>query len=109
MFGGERKGKKERKKEKKRKERKGKKGQKGKMGNHFCLFLGLVYGKREEEGKRSEKLYLLSKITEIGPSVLVGSRVKAYLLGEGYAWAPKSRSFDAVPDFRFLGSRKFRV
>ena len=40
---------------------------------------------------------------------LVGPRVKAHLLGDGYAWASKSRSFGAVPDFGFSGSRKFRV
>ena len=48
MFGGQ----KERKKEKE------------KGGSHFSWFLDLVYQKRVEEGKMSEKLYLLSKIYE---------------------------------------------
>ena len=40
------------------------KGRKGKKGKGEVIFPGfdLVYGKRAEEGKRSEKLYLLSKI-----------------------------------------------
>ena len=49
------------------------------------------------------------RFKEIGPSDLVGLRVKAHLLGEGYAWTPKSRSFDTVTDFEFLGSQQFRV
>ena len=56
---------------------------------------------------RSSTLSL--RFMEIGPSDLVEPRVKAHLLGEGYAWAPKSRTFDTITDFEFLGSRKFRV
>ena len=51
MFGGERKGKEEKKR-------------KGKKGKEEVIFPGfdIVYGKRAEEGKRTEKLYLLFKI-----------------------------------------------
>ena len=45
-------------KEKKENERKGKKGK----GEVILPVFGLVYGKRGEEGKYSDKLYLISKI-----------------------------------------------
>ena len=45
-------------KEKKEKKRKGKRGK----GEVIFPSFGLVYEKRVEEGKKSEKLYLLSKI-----------------------------------------------
>ena len=54
--------------EKGQKERKGKKAKKRKKmkerekGKSFFLVFSLVYGERVEEGKRSEKLYLLFKI-----------------------------------------------
>ena len=70
MFGEERKGKKERKR-KKMKERK--KREKEKV--IFPGFLGLAYGKRAKEGKRSEKLYLLSKI--YGDRVFESHRAKS--------------------------------
>ena len=66
--------------------------------------------KNERERKKKQKGFRLSlQSTEIGWLDLVGPRVKAHLLSEGYAWAPKSRSFDVVPDFRFSRRRKFRV
>ena len=46
------------------------------------------------------------RFMEIGPSDLVGPRVKAHLLGEGYVWALKSRTFDTVTDFEFFGKSK---
>ena len=45
-------------KEKKEKEKKGKKGK----GEVIFPGFGLVYEKRAEEGNRSEKLYIISKI-----------------------------------------------
>ena len=45
-------------KEKKEKEKKGKNGK----GEVIFPGFGLVYRKRAEEGKRSEKIYLISKI-----------------------------------------------
>ena len=65
---------------------------------------------RERERERKEKGSRFSlQSTEIGWLDLIEPRVKAHLLGEGYAWTRKSRSFDAVPYFGFSGSRKFRV
>ena len=73
-------------------------------------FPGSSNEKEERERERKEKGFsFFLRSTEIGWSDLVGPRVKAHLLCEGYAWAPKSRSFDAVPDLGFSKSRKFRV
>ena len=83
---------------------------KGKGGSYFSWFFWVLSMGREqkrERGVRSSTFFL--RYTEIGSSNLIGPRVKAHLLGEGYAWALKSRSFDTVLDFRFSGSRKFRV
>ena len=60
---------------------------------------------REREERKRPRFSLRS--TEIGWSDLVGPKFKAHLLGKGFAWASKVRSFDFVPDFGFSGSRRF--
>ena len=64
---------------------------------------------RERERKKKRGFHFSLRSTKIRWLDLIGPRVKAHLLGEGYAWASKSRSFNAVPDFGFSGSRKFWV
>ena len=53
-------------------------------GEVFFPGFSLVYEKRAEEGKRSEKLYLLSKIYGDWASVFVGVRGKVYLHDENF-------------------------
>ena len=67
---------------------------------------------QESEGEKNfrERNSTFSlRSTEIGPSVFVGARGKVHLRDESYTWKLKSRSFDTIPDFGFLGSRRFRV
>ena len=97
------KGKKKIKKEEKEKKKEGKvKGDFREEKQDF--FLVLHARERKEKGFRFSL-----RFTEIEWSDLIGLRVKVHLLGEGYTWALKSRSFDVVPNFGFSGSRKFRV